>query len=215
MTSILTKKHFEEAGYSVEEVADSIFVVDNFLDDSEIAKLKAQLDSMSEDEWRVQYVESMYRFIKEEYGLDTFEEVAALGIRLDIENNWVDKNALIKDQSIIGSLNNKLFKIFSTTPDLEFNGVGSIQRQYEGVELNEHVDSESNPRVAYACVMYVNDDFTGGELNFPRIGYKYKPRAASLIVFPSSYNYLHGVLPVGPGPTRYALPAFINKREDV
>jgi hypothetical protein len=70
----------------------------------------------------------------------------------------------------------------------------------------------SNPAVVFANVIYVNDDFTGGELHFPEIDITYVPKKGALIVFPSSDEYLHGVKPVGAGPTRYALPAFVNKR---
>jgi hypothetical protein len=208
----LELEDFTQAGLSAEEVCTNIFVVRNFLLPSEIDALMAQFEKMSEEDWKRQYTESLYEFIATQYGVNTFEEAQALGHRIDIDSNWVDKNALIEDRDISIALSNRLGAIFAPRAEFEFRGVGSVQRQYEGVKLNEHLDSESNPLVAYACVIYVNDDFTEGELNFPRLGFKYKPEAGALIVFPSKPEYLHGVLPVGPGPTRYALPAFVNKK---
>jgi hypothetical protein len=211
--SKLSSQDFLEAGLESEEIYPGVFVVKNFLTSEDVEILIDQFSSMTQGDWTSQYTASLYEFIKNQYGVDTFEEAQELGYRIEIDNNWVDKNALIEDQNLIGRLNTKLGAVFSGHPELEFNGIGSVQRQYEGVYLNEHVDSESNPLVKYACVIYVNDDFTGGELNFPLIGLKYQPIARSLIVFPSSSEFLHGVLPVGPGPTRYALPAFINQKE--
>lgn len=211
----LRLEDFTSAGLDAEEVCTEIFVVRNFMLPSEIDALMSQFRAMSEDDWKRQYTESLYEFIRTQYGVATFEEAQALGHRIDIDSNWVDKNALIYSVDVSMALNQRLSKLFESKHDLEFRGVGSVQRQYEGVRLNEHLDSESNPLVAYACVIYVNDDFTGGELNFPELGFRYKPEAGALIVFPSKPGYLHGVLPVGAGPTRYALPAFVDKRVEV
>lgn len=209
----LKLEDFERAGLAAEEVFTGIFVVRNFLKGEEISTLMSQFASMTEEDWKKQYTESLYAFIKSQYGVDTFPEAQALGYRIDIDSNWVDKNALIEDQEVCGALNQRLGTVFAPHPELEFRGIGSVQRQYEGVKLNEHLDSESNPLVMFACVMYVNDDFTGGELSFPKLDFRYKPEAGALIIFPSTDEYLHGVLPVGAGPTRYALPAFINRME--
>lgn len=208
----LRSHHFERAGLQVEEIYPGIFRVPNFLTDEEVDVLQLQFSTMNEEDWKLSYTESLYRFIKDQYGVDTFEEAQALGHRIDIDSNWVDKNAMIQDGRISGTINERLASIFVQFPELDLQGAGSIQRQYEGVKLNYHIDSESNPLVVYAAVMYVNGDFEGGELHFPRIDVKIKPAARDLIIFPSTDEYLHGVLPVEAGPIRYALPAFINKR---
>lgn len=212
--SQLTTDHFERAGLQVEEIYPGIFVVHEFLTGEEVETLQHQFSTMNEEDWRISYTESLYRFIKDQYGVDTFEEAQALGHRINIDGEWVDKNAGIQDDRVKQTINERLASIFVQFPELDLQGAGSIQRQYEGVRLNYHIDSESNPRVVYAAVMYVNGDFEGGELHFPRIDVKIKPAARDLIIFPSADDYLHGVLPVEAGPIRYALPAFINRRED-
>lgn len=211
---LLTKENFALAEFEAEEIYPRIFVVHDFVRPAEIEKLELQFSTMNEEDWRVSYTESLYRFIEDQYGVRTFEEAQALGHRIELDGEWVDKNAIIQDTSLMQTLNERLAKIFAGLPGVELRGVGSIQRQYEGVRLNYHIDSESNPRVLYACVLYVNGDFAGGELHFPRIDVKIKPAAGDLIIFPSADDYLHGVLPVEAGPTRYALPAFVDKRED-
>jgi hypothetical protein len=209
---VLRLEHFLEAGLSAEELYPGIFVVEDFLTSDELIQIKAYIDNLSQEDWSKSYTESLFRFIEEQYGVKTMEEAQALGHEIRVDEGWVDKNAVFADPDMCGDINSRLAKLFSSFPELELHGVGSIQRQYEGVELSYHVDSESNPNVVFANVLYVNDDFVDGELHFPRIDLKYKPKKGALIVFPSSDDYFHGVLPVGAGPTRYALPAFVNRK---
>jgi hypothetical protein len=208
----LTLDNFFKIGLDAEEIYPGIFVVKDFLTEEEINNLTDQFTNMSEEDWSTQYTDSLYEFIKNQYGVDTVEEAKALGYPVEIDSKWVDKNALIKDEDVCNSINTRLGKIFEDFKDLDLQGAGSIQRQYEGVELSYHVDSLSNPLVAYAAVMYVNGDFNGGELHFPTIDVRFKPEAGNLIIFPSADEYLHGVTPVEAGPVRYALPAFVNKK---
>jgi hypothetical protein len=209
---VLRLEHFSNAGLSAEELYPGIFVVDNFLTPGELVELKDYIDGLSQEDWSKSYTESLFAFIEDQYGVKTMEEAQALGHAIKVDEYWVDKNATLDNQEVSMSINSRLQRLFSQFPELELKGVGSIQRQYEGIELSYHVDSESNPDVVFANVLYVNDDFIDGELHFPRIDVKYKPKKGALIVFPSSDEYFHGVLPVGAGPTRYALPAFVNRK---
>lgn len=212
MTTLLTLKDFSSAGLSANELYTGIFVVEDFLTPEELSAIDLQISGMTQEDWSKSYTESLFAFIKDQYGVETMEEAQALGHEIKIDEDWVDKNALLANTDVVEGINSRLYNLFSPFPELELQGVGSMQRQYEGVSLSYHVDSLSNPAVVFACVLYVNDDFTGGELHFPEIDVTYRPKKGSLIVFPSADEYLHGVLPVGPGPTRYALPAFVNKK---
>jgi predicted 2-oxoglutarate/Fe(II)-dependent dioxygenase YbiX len=60
-----------------------------------------------------------------------------------------------------------------------------------------------------STVYYFNDDYTGGEVIFPRFDIKYKPVANELLVFPSTYVYNHSVVPVVEG-TRYAVVSWLR-----
>lgn len=212
MNTRLSLENFTAAGLAAEELYSGVFVVENFLTDEELDLIRLQIDGMSQEDWSKSYTESLFVFIEEQYGVKTIEEAQALGHEIKIDEGWVDKNALLQDENVRNSINERLEKLFLDFPKLDLYGVGSIQRQYEGISLSYHVDSLSNPKVVFACVLYINDDFTGGELHFPEIDITYLPKKGSLIVFPSTEEYLHGVKPVGPGPTRYALPAFVNNR---
>jgi hypothetical protein len=67
----------------------------------------------------------------------------------------------------------------------------------------------------WAAVIYINDNYTDGELYFSEKQIAIRPPRRSMVVFPSTEEYWHGVKEVGPGPTRYALPAFVWSEPDV
>jgi len=66
----------------------------------------------------------------------------------------------------------------------------------EGFYLIPHTDTLSDESNHVASVYYINDDYEGGEINFPGHNLKIKPKANSLIVFPGNENYLHEVLEI-------------------
>lgn len=55
-----------------------------------------------------------------------------------------------------------------------------------------------------SLIIYPNDDYEGGGLDFKRLSYTLQPRAGMLVWFPSDIRYEHMALPVTRG-TRYAL----------
>ena len=50
-----------------------------------------------------------------------------------------------------------------------------------------------------SVVYFLNDAFEGGELVFPALGLVIKPQAGTMVCFPSTHEYLHGVSPVTAG----------------
>jgi predicted 2-oxoglutarate/Fe(II)-dependent dioxygenase YbiX len=87
----------------------------------------------------------------------------------------------------------------------------------KGGHYNAHVDGVSkwkNPDGSIiwkksadrdlSTVIFLNDDFEGGEFVFPELRIRIRPEPGLLIAFPSSEYYLHKVEPVISG-TRYAM----------
>ena len=82
-----------------------------------------------------------------------------------------------------------------------------ILKYNEGHFFNNHYDdSKAYPRTV-SLSFYMNDDYEGGEIEFPFFNLKIKPKANQLILFPSNYAYKHSVHPVVSG-TRYAIVAW-------
>ena len=50
-----------------------------------------------------------------------------------------------------------------------------------------------------SVVYFLNDGFEGGELIFPALDFAIKPQAGSMVCFPSTHDYLHGVSPITAG----------------
>jgi hypothetical protein len=71
----------------------------------------------------------------------------------------------------------------------------------EGASAGVHKDNHYGYEfLEYSTVIYLNDQYDGGEICFPLLGYMYKPKAGDIVLFPCSTDkYLHGVLPVRGG----------------
>lgn len=85
----------------------------------------------------------------------------------------------------------------------------SILKYGQGQKFVNHIDDHKDHHRRMSWVYYINDDYTGGEISFPRFNLTYKPVANEFIVFPSNYVYNHSVLPVIEG-TRYAVVSWLK-----
>jgi hypothetical protein len=81
----------------------------------------------------------------------------------------------------------------------------------------DNCDAEGNPNYVhwrdYSGVVYLNDDFVGGETWFPDHGPKFvKPRKGKFVLYPSTLEYAHGVTTVVG--TRYTMPIWFTKNSN-
>ena len=75
-----------------------------------------------------------------------------------------------------------------------------IYKYFEGQSMGSHVDyNEDNNYLEYTIVIYLNDDYEGGELYFSEFDIKLKPKAGSIVMYPSSFPYLHESLKITKG----------------
>ena len=87
----------------------------------------------------------------------------------------------------------------------------AILKYRKGTEYKEHHDSGTSMGRFISAIIYLNDDYEGGELEFTRFNVKIKPKAGMLILFPSNYAYAHIAHPVTKG-TKYAVVTWIHDR---
>ena len=79
---------------------------------------------------------------------------------------------------------------------LEVAKIG-INKYYTHKSMGPHVDkNDFNNRLLYTVIVYLNDDYDGGELYFKNFDIKIKPKAGSIVIFPSVKPYIHESLPV-------------------
>ncbi len=95
----------------------------------------------------------------------------------------------------------------------------SIVRWQFGDNQAPHADSENPdgtphpyPWRAYGAIVYLNEDFTGGELEFPELGLKPDTPPRTLAFFPGTKDYMHAVSSIMSG-TRYTLATFLTHDE--
>lgn len=79
-----------------------------------------------------------------------------------------------------------------------------LLRYDQSGHLPAHQDQGISTRVL-SVLLYLNDDYEGGEIEFKHSNLKLKPEPGSVLFFPSNFLYVHEVYPVTKGP-RYALP---------
>jgi Rps23 Pro-64 3,4-dihydroxylase Tpa1-like proline 4-hydroxylase len=206
------EKRLLELNYEYEEVEDSIFLINNFLTEEEVSLVLQKISISSQKDWETHYLRGVADLALRKYNRDDIDNLLSEGL-IEITNHWYDKN-LSLDYEISEKMSQRIEDIFKFDESLIFEGVGTIQRQYAGAHLSEHVDNHADPQIKYAVIAYINNDYNGGELFFSRLNFEIVPPARSLVIFPSGEKYLHGVKPPGEGAYRYVLPSFVRKSEE-
>ena len=80
-----------------------------------------------------------------------------------------------------------------------------------GKSLGLHVDdlSEYSTINHIATLIYLNDNYEGGEIYFPEYNNLIKPNIGDLIIFPGNLNYVHEVKSIING-NRYTIPTWFR-----
>jgi hypothetical protein len=65
--------------------------------------------------------------------------------------------------------------------------------KYEGAGTHFKVHADHGPAyvTTISIVAYINDNYEGGELYFPRFDLTIKPKVGDVVLFPSTYVYEH------------------------
>lgn len=199
-------------GYQYEELAHRVYLIPNFLSDRDIEDVMSVINQATEEDWSTHYMKGVKHLAERKYGRSDINNLVEEGL-IEITSHWVDKNLGLPNK-ISEKLSKRIQEMVLFDKTLLFEGIGTIQRQYEGATLIEHVDNHADPTIEYAVILYINDDYAEGQLHFAKLGLEVVPPAKSLIIFPTGEEYLHGVRPPGPGPLRYVLPSFVRKIND-
>ncbi len=119
-------------------------------------------------------------------------------------NTWTDWQIEIK---------NKVSKIFNDKYIVE--GLGNIKTLKVGEYTEPHSDQHDigcdcgwcidnlDKYFFYGIVIYLNNDYTGGEIKYTQKNIIHKPLKGSLICHPASKDYEHEVLKIKSGERKY------------
>jgi len=76
------------------------------------------------------------------------------------------------------------------------------------IHHDHYAESMNFSRLLTVC-LYLNDDYEGGNLDFPSIGQSFRFNIGDAIVFPSNWMFYHGVSPITSG-VRYTLVMWLG-----
>lgn len=181
--------YYEDAIKSPKELVEMIELTDLNLTENDAIKKWHEWVASGDDE---KYVFGQQKFT-DESKLHTSSEIVSL-IYLTL------KNALTKVGKDYAKKNG--INYIDPAPI-------SISKYISGAEMGPHVDYHGEPNLEpiMSAVMYLNDDMEGGEIHFTEFDIVIKPKAGSIVVFPSVEPFYHRSTPVKSG-VKYMSPAF-------
>lgn len=197
------------SGYEYKRLANDAYLVYNFLTKEEQAAFYKLADETLPPQWSFHYLKELEEQGKNLYNRTDIASLIIEGKLMLIPRNMDQIISTEPLSEIADRITDRLNNLF--LPDgYESIKYGVIQRHYEGVHLDDHRDTDCNPNLKYATVVYLNDDFGGGEVYFKDedLTMEMKPIPRSMLIF--NANRLHGTNPVIGKETRYVLTSFIS-----
>jgi hypothetical protein len=223
---IIDYSKVRKSSYNVIEVEDNIHIIENFIDQKDADFLVNFANSLSEHAWKE---DMLYRAKQQaivEFGTDDIDSLIKEN-KLHLNEYSIDKSlnlflpkgmptildveSLNRGWSICCSLTNKTRSFISDEKKYEFSPFATMRRHYYTDGMPDHSDQKDMPQQRQSCVLYLNDDYLGGNLYFKYQEIEIKPKKYSLAIFNNGKDYTHGVKTVGDGPTRYTLASFISE----
>lgn len=187
MTEMISLESIKKNKYDVKELAQNIYLIKDFITNQEVKKLIEIIKVTEEKDWQLHND----------------------GLSQNFQNKFYDHDDLQLQRTICGKIQN----ICTQSPDkIEISGYRRILRQKVGEHMEAHIDELKDSRNLdreYAVVIYINDNYEGGELSFLNKNINIKPPSGSAMVFKTGPEYLHTVRTVLGQEVRYCLPGFI------
>lgn len=178
---------------------NDIVVVENFLTDEESDILNNLVRNVEEERWDWkgdhEFGELSSDFQKKTLFMKSSEEY---------RNKYMPILDAIRERAIVAF--HKEFPREATV----FTFLDTIIRTFDHGLTLHHDGNDLNSRVTHGFVIYLNDDFDGGEVFYPTLGISIKPIKNSLVIHPGTIEYLHGVTDVTRG-IRFNLAFFALK----
>ena len=125
-------------------------------------------------------------------------ELAPLQVDKDLINVDRIKPLAEKWMSIRSKLEDAIWHYRNTySLSMERDEGFRVLKYGRGAEYKGHVDHAPENARILSLVGFLNDGFSGGELVFPLFDVTVKPKAGSIVLFPSNFPYYHYANPVG------------------
>jgi hypothetical protein len=160
--------------------------------------------------------------------IDNFIESSDMSLAIDFTDFLESRNLMWGDQNLRAyncdyneavylakKYSKKIFDVYNSSPKLYVHYMGLIKYKV-GAWMEVHNDKmdEQCSECELSAVMYLNDNYEGGEIIFPNLKKQYHPKSGSCISYPSLWtDFDHGVNKVTAG-TRYSMAwCFTSNKE--
>jgi len=172
----------------IQKVSSDIFEVVDFLSELELSVIQSFIENASESEsWN----------------------------HVPVESHWHGRVLMVKETSkdpmlahfFMSKLEEKVASFFENY--IQIHDMSSIIRYRTDDHMDVHRDNveKSDHNNVYGVVLYVNDDYEGGEIYYPDSNIEFKPKKNSMVIHPAGLS--HGVRTVTGG-VRYVLTTFVR-----
>jgi len=194
------------------QLAPGIFVYSNVLDNHETLVQDIEEGAVSA---RIDWIQAQIKQGKESRIDTDYRDTSSISVNY---NGSIVNNFSNFQETFYSSLSNIFFAGFALAEsdykaehglETTWHDSYTILKYGQGQKFVNHIDDHKDYHRRMSLVYYINDDYTGGEIVFPRFGITYKPAKDELLIFPSTYVYNHSVLPVIEG-TRYAVVSWLR-----
>lgn len=180
-----------------DKIDNNIAIYDNFITDHEKNILLDYAKAADESQW-VEIKHKNEKLLKKSPG--------RYAQYLKYLKDWDKTTLIINDHGMVKNIKNRCQEIIGTEL-LITQDIYRIKRLTNNRSISPHFDDSQNFLLQLGIVIYLNDDFDGGEIYYPNQNISYKPKSKSMIIHPATEKYTHGVNEVV-GNTRYCLAFF-------
>jgi hypothetical protein len=105
------------------------------------------------------------------------------------------------------------YKPLNYLAEISYFEAVNIVRYGKGQYFKTHTDDGDPYRCTVSAVGYINDNYEGGEITFPKFKLKYKPQAGDFVIFPSAYAYAHASEPITSDDVKYSLVIMTDRNK--
>jgi hypothetical protein len=176
----------------VNKIYEDVYEVENFLTTDELAQVKKIINDTPEEKWFDEQV-------RVDYGIPDF---------------WFGKQLhFIHEKTIFDDINSKMENLLESCS--YYPSKLNLSRYKIGDFIQPHTDQwlpDLDYYIGYGFCLYYNDNYDGGELNYPEIGISIKPKENSLYIHGG--HVMHGSLPVLNDSIRYFSTVFVHGTEE-
>ena len=215
----LDLEYIKRENMILNDYGHSIYLIENFITPEVQKEMMDYINKWTEEDWRVNFLNHLKKVALFEYGSEDIihligtKKIKDVNIFFRNYERQYDKSADLKNFKYEQWMYERWEKLFIPAEGIDksrfdIDRATNIDRRYKGTSTPVHIDQDENNVLIYATILYINEDYEGGEIFFEECGVTIKPKAGSLCLFDGEKKWKHGVKEVTKG-IRYYSPVFI------